>query len=207
MRTAFFNACRLTRAARIVALYISTVLSSIDFLFLVDASPAPSEQVFDPRRPCLAIFCQTHAGTAHTHPLALSACSVFVIPVFLIPLRIDFLRFFPPVCWFYVALQLLIFAPSSLFKKCALARILQHSFFLFPLSSSTAAGVIAGLVTECSTFIYAAMLSFSPNCVPSLILCGLFLFAVLEECGCFDCAGSLFFFFFFFYTAQCVLRL
>lgn len=127
---------------------------------------------------------------------------------FLIPLHIDFLRFFfSPSALVLCSVAAFDFCPElTVQEMCAGKNFCSiHSFFQFPLSS-TAAGVIAGLVTECSTFIYAAMLSFSPNCVPTLILCGLLLFAVLEECDCFDCSGSLVFFFFF-YTSQCVLRL
>lgn len=52
-----------------------------------------------------------------------------------------------PVRCLYVALQLLIFAESSLFRKGVLGqKFLQHSFFFSPLSPSIAAGVIAGLI-------------------------------------------------------------
>lgn len=127
---AFFNACWFTRPACIVTLYIGAVMSSIAFLFLVDASPAPSEQAFDPHCTCLALFRRTCADTSHTHPWhCWHDPSFFIIIILVLIPALTFSFFFFPERCFYVLL-LSIFALSSLFKKCALARIFA-AFIVF----------------------------------------------------------------------------
>lgn len=154
MSPAFFNACWFTRPACIVTLYIGAVMSSIAFLFLVDASPAPSEQAFDPHCTCLALFRWTCADTSHTHPWhCWHDPSFFIIIILVLIPALTFSFFFFSRALFLCTVAFDFCSELTVQEMCAGKNFCSIHCLSLPFPSSTAAGMIAGLMTECSTFI------------------------------------------------------
>lgn len=145
-----------------------------------------SAQAFDLRRLCCDVLSDAWRHRPHSSPGVVVMHHLFFPFWFCYALMSSIF----PMRWFYVALQLLIFAELTVQGMCADKNFCSIRLSLFFCPTLIAASVIAALKTECSTFILRSGGFITPNSVPSRIVCGRVLFAVLEDCDGFGFFGS-----------------